>query len=463
MKPVIVLIGRPNVGKSTLFNRLTAEPVALIADEPGVTRDRLYGTGRLDTREYIVVDTGGMSGALEPLPIGDKTESLQGHIEQQISFALNEADAVIFVADYRTGCTATDTQIGNFLRRTGKPVWTAVNKAEGVNADLAVTEFHALGLGIPHAVSAAHGDGVRALMTNVMAVFPPGVDSPPVSDRPRFAVIGRPNVGKSTLINALVGEKRVIVSGESGTTRDRIEIPLNRKDRQYVVVDTAGVRRRHGKGDAIEKSAVIKTLQAVDMADVAILLMDGSVGVQEQDAALAGYVISQGRALVVAVNKWDLVNGVERKLVKQELTRKLGFADFARPHFISALKGSGIESMLHGVRAAYAAAARDLSTSRLTEALQKAVRAVPPPVVRGRRARLKLAHQGGRHPPLIVVYGSRATSLPTAYRRYLANSLRASFQLMGTPVRIEFRESSDPARKRVRKGGRRAYKRRKRS
>jgi GTP-binding protein len=449
MKPVLALIGRPNVGKSTLFNRLTAKRTALVADEPGVTRDRLYGDGIVGEGAYLVVDTGGLTEPFGSGRIEGSTDALAAMVGRQINAAINEADGLIFLVDYRSGRTAADGLIANHLRRAGKPIWLAVNKAEGVDADTAAADFHPLGLGAPHTISAGHGDGVRALMTEVLAAFPQTPEPPSAIDVPRFAVVGRPNVGKSTLINALIGEERVIVSGESGTTRDRIEIPLGRGDKQFILIDTAGVRRRHSKGDAIERIAVVKTMQAVDAADVVILLLDAQAGIHEQDAALAGYFIEHGRSLVLAVNKWDLLDADARDDTKREIARKLAFADYASPYFISALKRFGIESMVRAVHSAFAAADKNLSTSKLTKALQRATRAVPPPMVRGRRARLKHAHQGGKRPPLIVVYGSHANTVPLTYRRYLAKSIRSEFRLVGTPVRIELRQTANRSRKRT--------------
>lgn len=449
MKPVIALIGRPNVGKSTLFNRLTAKRTALVADEPGVTRDRLYGDGVIGGRGYLVVDTGGMSESFGSQRKGESNDALTAMISQQIAVAINEADGLIVLVDYRSGCTAGDSRIANHLRRVGKPIWVAVNKAEGVDAETAGAEFHALGLDTPRAISAAHGDGVRSLMTEVLAAFPQAQVSPIALDMPRFAVVGRPNVGKSTLINALIGEERVIVSGESGTTRDTIDIPLSRDGKQLLLIDTAGVRRRHSKGNTIERNSVVKTLQAIDDADVVILLLDSHMGIHEQDAALAGYLIQRGRALVLAVNKSDLLDAAARSDVRQEVARKLAFIDFARPHFISALKRSGIETLLPAVHRAYSAANRDLSTSKLTKVLHCATRAVSPPIVHGRRVRLKYAHQGGKCPPVVVVYGSQANVLPMTYRRYLAKSIRTAFRLVGTPVRIELRQTANPYAKRV--------------
>lgn len=439
MKPVVALVGRPNVGKSTLFNRLTRSRLALVADEPGVTRDRLYGDGRVGDRPYYVVDTGGIAETL--LTIRDV--SLAAMVARQTQQAVAEADAVIFVTDVRQGVTAGDREIAAGLRRTGKPVWLAANKAEGMNADVAAAEFHALGLGAPHAVSASHGEGIQALMTAVLESLP-AVEEPPVGDVPRIAVIGRPNAGKSTLVNALLGEERVVVSDMAGTTRDAIRIPLEFRGRRYIVIDTAGVRRRPRIEEAVEKFSVLRTMQAIDEANVVILVVDGVAGMGEQDAVLAGYALERGRAIVIAVNKWDALDASEREWVKREVERKLPFASFARVHYISALEHTGTEALFRSCDEAFAAGGRDLPTARLNRVLERAIAATPPPIARGHRIKPKFAHQAGRYPPTIVVHGSLVGLLPKAYRRYLANVFREAFDLMGTPVRIECEQQENP-------------------
>jgi GTP-binding protein len=441
MKPVVVIVGRPNVGKSTLFNRLTRSRAAIVADEPGVTRDRQYGDGVIGDRPYHVVDTGGIAHALSERKGGDALRELMA---AQVREALAEADAILFLVDTREGLNPLDREIAGDLRRLGKPVTLAVNKAEGMDRDAAGAEFHALGLGDPWPISSAHGEGVEDLMMQVLAPLPRAAEEAAPTDLPRIAVLGRPNAGKSTLVNALLGEQRVIVSDQPGTTRDSIHLPLERRGRSYVLIDTAGVRRRSRVEEAVEKFSAIKTLQAVDEANVAILVLDAAAGVSEQDAALGGYVIERGRALVIAVNKWDAVAAGDRDWVKRELERKLHFLAFARTHFISALKGQGIGGLFGSVDQAFASANRDLPTSRLNRVLQSAVTATPPPLARGRRARLKFVHQGGRNPPVVVIHGNQVASLPETYRRYLANVFRDAFDLVGTPVRIECREGENP-------------------
>ena len=450
MKPVIVLIGYPNVGKSTLFNRLIRRHTALVFDEPGVTRDRLYGDGVVGDRPYFAVDTGGISDPITAAHAGDSGSVWPRLITAQIRAALDEADAVIFLVDYRAGVTAVDVQIAAELRRVDKPIWLAANKAEGVDRDIAGAEFYELGLGAPHAISASRGDGVGALMDRVLAPFPAEESEPHEPDTPRLAVVGRPNVGKSTLVNALLGEERVVVFDAPGTTRDSIEIPLERDGRRYVLIDTAGVRRRRRVAGAVEKHSIIKTLQAIDRADVGILTLDAHSGVHEQDAALAGYLIERGRALVLAVNKWDMLDQEARAATKRDLARKLEFLDFAETHFISGLKRSGIDGLFAAVEVAYASSNKDLSTPKLTRVVEGAARAWPAPVVRGRRIRLKYAHQGGKRPPLVVVHGNQLTALPEAYRRYLARAIRKEFRLVGTPIRIECRQAENPYRGRTR-------------
>lgn len=441
MKPVVVLIGRPNVGKSTLFNRLTRSRTALVADAPGLTRDRQYGDGKLGDRPYFVVDTGGVVAGLTAMK---ERDDMATGVAMQVRAALAEADAIVLIVDARAGIHPADRELASDLRRHGKPVWVAVNKAEGQDAATAVAEFHALGLGEPAAVSAAHGEGVDTLINRVLETLPVMEEAEPEQDIPRIAVIGKPNVGKSTLVNALLGEQRVVVCDQPGTTRDSIRVALEREGNRYTLIDTAGVRRRARIEDPLEKFSVLKTLQAIDEADVAILVIDAHVGVAEQDASLAGYALEAGRALVIAVNKWDAVKGSDRDWAKRELERKLPFLDFARVHFISALNGSGIGDLFRSVDEAYASSRRTLPTSKLNRVLQTAVTVTPPPLIHGRRARPKYAHQGGKNPPRVIVHGNQVGSLSKSYRRYLANAFRKAFHLIGTPVIIECRQEENP-------------------
>lgn len=442
MLPVIALVGRPNVGKSTLFNCLTRSRDALVADVPGLTRDRIYGTGKVGPHPCLVVDTGGLSG---------EEAGLDGLMARQVWRAVEEADAVLFLVDAKEGLTAADEAIAERLRRFGKPVYLVVNKTENADPTLASAEFHALGLGKPFAIAAVHGRGVARLMDTVLAALPaPEVpEGMPAEDKEggvRVAVVGRPNVGKSTLVNRLLGEERMLAFGEPGTTRDSVFIPFERDGRRYTLIDTAGVRRRARVKEAVEKFSVIKTLQAIEAAHVVVQVLDARAGIAEQDATLLGHVLDAGRALVVAVNKWDGLPREERERVRRELAVKLDFLDFARIHFISALHGSGLAELFQSVLDAYEAATRKLPTPRLTRVLLQAVEAHPPPLVRGRRIKLRYAHQGGQNPPVVVVHGNQTEHVPESYRRYLANTFRKVFNLTGTPVRVEFKSGENPFR-----------------
>jgi GTP-binding protein len=441
MKPVVVLVGRPNVGKSTLFNRLTRSRAALVADVPGLTRDRQYGDGRIGDRPYFVVDTGGIVASLASAKeLGD----VSSHVAVQVRAALAEADAVILLVDTREGIHPVDRELATDLRRHGKPVWVAVNKSEGYDPSTAVAEFHAFGLGEPMAISATHGDGVEELMQRVLGSLPISEETEPEEGVPCIAVIGKPNVGKSTLVNALLGEERVVVSDAPGTTRDSIRVPLEREGRRYILIDTAGVRRRSKIDELLEKFSVLKTLQAIDEANVAILVIDASAGISEQDASLSGYALEAGRAMVVAVNKWDAVADSDRSWIKREFERKLSFLEFARVHYISARDGAGVGGLFASVDEAYASAFRTMTTPKLNRVLQDAVTATPPPLSRGRRARPKYAHQGGKNPPRVVIHGNQVASLSKSYRRYLANTFRKAFQLVGTQVWIDCRQEKNP-------------------
>ena len=434
MLPVIALVGRPNVGKSTLFNVLTGTRDALVADLPGLTRDRQYGYGRRGGH-YIVVDTGGLVAA---------PEGVEALMAAQTERAVAEADRVVLVVDAREGPTAADRHVAERLRRSGKPLIVAANKCEGMDPELAALEFHALALGAPLAISAAHGEGIDALAGAMLA----GLEMPPArteeAEAIRIAVVGRPNVGKSTLINRLIGEERLVAYDEPGTTRDSVRVPFERDGRHYVLIDTAGVRRRARVEEAVEKFSVVKALQAIDDAHVVIGVLDAHETIAEQDATLLGHVAERGRALILAINKWDHIPPEQRDHVRNQLALKLPFLEFAPRHFISALHGSGVGELLGAARRAAEAALREMPTPELTRVLEKALEAHQPPLVRGRRIKLRYAHQGGRNPPVIIVHGNQIKHVPEAFRRYLINTFREAFQLHGTPVRVEFRSDSNP-------------------
>jgi GTP-binding protein len=437
--PVIALVGRPNVGKSTLFNALTRTRDALVADLPGLTRDRQYGYLRADGQRAVVVDTGGLVEAAAPI------ERLMA---EQTLRAIGEADRVLLVVDGRAGLTAADEHVATVLRRSGKPVLLVVNKAEGLDPDVVAADFQRLGFETV-AVSAAHMQGLDALVARALDNLSGSVDStdlPESADASeiRVAVIGRPNVGKSTLINRLVGEERVVAYDEPGTTRDSVFVPFERDGQRYMLIDTAGVRRRARVEDAVEKFSVVKALQAIEAANVVIGVIDAHDTVAEQDASLLGIVTEQGRALVIAVNKWDGIANDQREQIRAGLDLRLAFLPFAPVHFISARHGTGVGELMKSVQAAYRAAMREMATPALTRALEQAVAMHQPPLVRGRRIKLRYAHQGGRNPPVVVVHGNQTEHVPDAYRRYLENHFRRRFRLHGTPMRIEFRTDENP-------------------
>lgn len=436
MIPTLVIVGRPNVGKSTLFNRLTKSRDALVADMPGLTRDRHYGHGRVGSRPYLVVDTGGF----EP----NAKEGILAEMAQQAEAAIAEADMLLFIVDGRAGLSGQDKAIAERLRRTGRPLLLVVNKAEGMDRAMAGAEFHELACGEPLVISAAHGDGVRELVEEALAPFPATETAVEESQSPRIAVVGRPNVGKSTLINALLGEERVIAFDQPGTTRDAIAVPFQRKGKDYTLIDTAGLRRKGKVFEAIEKFSVIKTLQSIEGANVVILVLDASQDISEQDAHIAGFCVEAGRAMVIAVNKWDSADDYRRERIRMDMTRKLGFLGFAKAHFISALKGEGINALMASVDAAYAASMVKMATPKLTRLLQTAVEKQAPPRHGIFRPKLRYAHQGGNNPPVIVVHGSALEHVPDAYRRYLERTFTEAFKLRGTPLRVEFRSTRNP-------------------
>jgi GTP-binding protein len=436
VKPVIALVGRPNVGKSTLFNRLTRSRDAIVHDLPGVTRDRHYGEGRQGERAFIAIDTGGFEPGAEGVFV---------EMARQAEQAIAEADAVILVVDTRVGPTPADRAIAEKLRRLATPRYLAVNKSEGMQSDTAVAEFHELGIGHPAAISAAHGEGVRELMDLVLEKFSPDRDDEaPDVGHPRVAIVGRPNVGKSTLVNALVGEERVIAFDQPGTTRDPIEVPFERSGRRYTLIDTAGVRRRGKTGTPVEFFSIVKALQAIEAANVAILLVDASEGITEQDAHVAGYILERGRAMVLALNKWDAADKEARERAKTEVAWKLGFLDFAESLEISAKQGKGLPLLMRAVDGAYAAAMARMPTPKLTRAVAAAVERQAPPKRGQFRPKLRYAHQGGINPPRIIIHGSALDHVPQSYKRYLEGFLRNAFKLQGTPMRVEFRTGRNP-------------------
>jgi GTP-binding protein len=442
MKPVIALVGRPNVGKSTLFNRITKSRDAIVADFAGLTRDRHYGDARLGAREFIVVDTGGF----EP----EATEGVVVRMAAQTRQAVAEADAVVFVTDVRAGLSAQDHEIARFLRTSNKRVLLAVNKAEGMLDAPQIAEFHELGIGEPHPVSAAHGQGIRSLLEAALADFPFEEDADDAvedgsAERPiRLAVAGRPNVGKSTLINAWLGEERLVAFDLPGTTRDAIHVPFERGGRRYELIDTAGLRRKGKVFEAIEKFSVVKTLQAIADANVVLLLIDATQGVGDQDAHIAGYILESGRAVVIAVNKWDAVDDYQRQMLERSMESRLGFLKFAKVLQISALKRRGIGAVWKAIDEAHASATRKLSTPQLTRLIQDAVQHQAPKRAGHFRPKLRYAHQGGMNPPVVVVHGNSLEHLTDSYKRYLEGRIREHFKLVGTPLRVEVKHSTNP-------------------
>ena len=443
MKPVLAIVGRANVGKSTLFNRLTRTRAALVADAPGLTRDRQYGEGRLGPIACIVIDTGGFDPS-------DST-GLQHAVNQQAEQAIAESDVLLFVLDARSGLTGHDRRIAERLRASGRRILVVVNKMEGL-PESALAEFHELGLGPPHGIAAAHGEGISSLMQDALEPFVPsasaqiGEYSDAASERAhnRVAIVGRPNVGKSTLINALLGENRMIAYDAPGTTRDAIEIEFEYAGQPFVLIDTAGLRRKGKVFESVEKFSVVKTLQAIDQANVVVLLLDAASQIAEQDAHIAGYILERGRALVVAINKWDGLDVEQRERIRRELDRKLHFLRWAPVHTISALRGTGLGALMRSVLAARRAAFAKLSTPKLTRALRAAVQRQEPARSGLSRPKMRYAHQGGSNPPLIIVHGNSLSNVQDNYRRYLEGWFRKEFDLQGTPLRIEFRSSSNP-------------------
>jgi GTPase len=490
MLPVVALVGRPNVGKSTLFNRLTKTRDALVADFPGLTRDRRYGQASYQENSFIVVDTGGIDGTEEGIDVEMAEQSL---------LAIEEADVVLFLVDARAGLTAADQAIAEHLRKKEKPTFIAVNKVDGIDGDSYSAEFYQLALGEIHQIAAAHGRGVSALLDQALipeveriaveiaefeaeqaelaaqkageelalAAAEAGesldglgdttdnnegdenadekAEEIPFEDLPiKFALIGRPNVGKSTLTNRMLGEERVVVYDMPGTTRDSVYIPMKRNDQDYIIIDTAGVRRRGRIKQSIEKFSVVKSLQAIEDANVVLLLLDAREGISDQDLSLLGFSLNAGRSIVIAVNKWDGLDQGIKDDVKRELDRRLGFIDFARVHFISALHGTGVGHLYESINEAYRSATKRISTSMVTRIMKMAQDDHQPPMIRGRRIKLKYAHAGGYNPPRIVIHGNQVDELPDSYKRYLMNYYRKALDVMGTPIKIEFREGDNP-------------------
>lgn len=439
MIPVFALVGRPNVGKSTLFNRVTKTQDALVANFPGLTRDRQYGEAKLGSRHFIVIDTAGITG---------QEEGIDSAVAQQSQQAVVEADAVVFMLDARDGVTATDEELARKLRSYNKPIFFVGNKIDGVNVDEALADLYRFGAEKIYPTTATHGKGIKPLFEDMLALFPEPeaaeTDGAELDPGIKIAIVGRPNVGKSTLVNRLLGEDRVVVYDQPGTTRDSVYIRYERNDEVFTLIDTAGIRRRKNVHEVVEKFSIVKTLKAIDDANVVILMLDASEGVVDQDLHLLGHVVDAGRALVVAINKWDGLTDQHKQYVKSELERRLQFIDYAQIHFISALHGTGVGHLYESVRAAYRAATSKLQTHRLTQILEKAVFEHTPPLVNGRRIKLRYAHAGGSNPPLIVIHGNQTEQVPRAYQRYLEKAFRRELQLIGTPVRIEFRTGDNP-------------------
>ena len=460
MLPVIALVGRPNVGKSTLFNRLTRSRDALVADFPGLTRDRQYGQGKVGGYPYIVIDTGGISG---------DEEGIDAEMARQSLLAVDEADIVLFIVDARAGLTTADEMISQYLRENDKKAYLVVNKTDGLDAEAWSAEFYALGMtSQPYLIAAVHNRGVTSMITELLEGLPgnqPITQEEAEADEPlqeeddaglaeeskkqaarelKFGIIGRPNVGKSTLVNRILGEERVIVYDQPGTTRDAITIPFERNEKKYTLVDTAGIRRRKNVTETAEKFSIVKTLQAIKECNVAVMVMDARTGLVDQDLHLLSFVLESGRSLVLAVNKWDKLDQEVKDNIKKEVTRRLGFVDYADIHYISALHGTGVGELFRSVEKAYKSANSHWSTNRLTNLLQDVVSEHQPPMINGRRIKLRYAHQGGLNPPIIVVHGNQTDALPNSYKRYLMNTFRKVLKVTGTPLRFEFRSGDNP-------------------
>ncbi len=460
MVPVVALVGRPNVGKSTLFNRLTRTRDALVADFPGLTRDRKYGRAEIKGHEYIVIDTGGIDGS---------EDGIESFMAEQSLLAIEEADIVLFLVDARSGAMPADHAIANHLRSRQKATFLVANKTDGIDADTAISDFYALGIGDIYPIAASHGRGVNSLLDTVLdPIFhfeaetfddenddrydlPESYEDSVLDDAEslinlpiKVAIVGRPNVGKSTLTNRILGEDRVVVYDMPGTTRDSIYIPMTRDEREYILIDTAGVRKRGRIKEVVEKFSVIKTLQAIEDANVVILVIDAREGISDQDLSLLGFIINSGRSLVIAVNKWDGLSQDIKEEIKSTLDDRLDFIDFARLHFISALHGSGVGNLFDSIQEAYDCATRRVNTAMLTKIMHMAQDDHQPPLVRGRRVKLKYAHAGGYNPPIVVVHGNQVEDLPDSYKRYLMNYFRRSLKIMGTPIRIQFKEGANP-------------------
>lgn len=436
MKPVLALVGRPNVGKSTLFNRLTRSRDALVADFPGLTRDRKYGEGRIGSKPYLVIDTGGLEGGEQGIDFAMASQSL---------LAIEEADAVLLLVDGRAGLSPGDEQIVDHLRKQGKSAWLVVNKVDGVDENVVLGEFYRLGFEKMFPITATQGRGVTKLIEAVLAEFP---DPVPEEDRAgqgiRIAVAGRPNVGKSTLVNRMLGEERVVVYDQPGTTRDSVYIPFERHNQRYTLIDTAGVRRRGKTIETVEKFSVVKSLSAIQDAHVVVLVVDARDGIVEQDLNLLGFVLEAGRALVIALNKWDGMDLEQKERIKSDIRRRFTFVDFAAIHFISALHGTGVGDLYPSIHKAYDSATRKFSTNMLTRVLEDAVADHSPPMVNGRRVKLRYAHTGGHNPPIIVIHGKQTDKVPHHYKRYLEKTFRKVLKLEGTPIRIELRSDDNP-------------------
>ncbi|MBA2648481.1 MAG: ribosome biogenesis GTPase Der [Legionella sp.] len=435
MIPVFALVGRPNVGKSTLFNRITKTQDALVADFPGLTRDRQYGEALFDNKAFIVVDTGG---------IGVEDIAVDKLMSKQSTIAISEADAVLFVVDGRAGLTGVDSNIAKHLRRLNKQVYLLINKTEGMDEDIVSSDFQSLAIPKMYPISATHGQGISDLLENLLAPFPVVEEGDHGDKAIKIAFAGRPNVGKSTLINRILGEERVVVYDLPGTTRDSISIPFERDDKQYILIDTAGIRRKSRVDEKVEKFSIIKTLQAIKESNVCLQLLDATEGITDQDMNLLGFIIESGKALVIVFNKWDGLEAEHKEHVKDELSRRLRFANFAKVRYISALHGSGVGSLFKDIDEAYASAVKTFSTPSLTRLLEDISTKHPPPCVNGRRIKLRYAHIGGHNPPIVVIHGNQLDDLPESYKRYLTNEFIHHLALVGTPLKIAFKNSSNP-------------------